>query len=142
MQALRVFFGLRLSYGAWLRHAPFQSVAPTAYNKASVIDTINKQKKTRLMQALRVFFLFVWHFVPRLDVRLSAAAIVELPGFEPRITGPESVVLPLHHSSLSLFDDAKVEQNFTTAKFFSIFFHTFVYPVVKTAQNEQYTYIK
>ena len=26
---------------------------------------------------------------------------VELPGFEPRITGPESVVLPLHHSSMS-----------------------------------------
>ena len=28
---------------------------------------------------------------------------VELPGFEPRITGPESVVLPLHHSSMTFW---------------------------------------
>ena len=26
----------------------------------------------------------------------------ELPGFEPRTTGPESVVLPLHHNSIIL----------------------------------------
>ena len=28
---------------------------------------------------------------------------VGLPGFEPRKTGPESVVLPLHHSPMSCF---------------------------------------
>jgi hypothetical protein len=28
-----------------------------------------------------------------------AAAVVELPGFEPRTTEPKSAVLPLHHSS-------------------------------------------
>ena len=40
---------------------------------------------------------------------------VELPGFEPGITGPESVVLPLHHSSID-FGDAKVELYFANAK--------------------------
>ena len=40
---------------------------------------------------------------------------VELPGFEPRITGPESVVLPLHHSSVD-FGDAKVGLYFSNAK--------------------------
>ena len=35
--------------------------------------------------------------------------LVGLPGFEPRMTGPESVVLPLHHSPMFLFDGAKVE---------------------------------
>ena len=35
--------------------------------------------------------------------------LVGLPGFEPRMTGPESVVLPLHHSPIFVFDGAKVE---------------------------------
>ena len=30
--------------------------------------------------------------------RVKTLLIVGLPGFEPRKTGPESVVLPLHHS--------------------------------------------
>ena len=37
---------------------------------------------------------------------------VGLPGFEPGMTGPESVVLPLHHSPIwivVIFDTAKVE---------------------------------
>ena len=38
--------------------------------------------------------------------------LVGLPGFEPRMTGPESVVLPLHHSPLFVFDGAKVEHFF------------------------------
>ena len=38
-----------------------------------------------------------------------STALVGLPGFEPRMTGPESVVLPLHHSPIFVFDDAKVE---------------------------------
>ena len=38
--------------------------------------------------------------------------LVGLPGFEPRMTGPESVVLPLHHSPIFVFDDAKVEHIF------------------------------
>ena len=40
---------------------------------------------------------------------LSKIVLVGLPGFEPRMTGPESVVLPLHHSPIFVFDDAKVE---------------------------------
>ena len=40
---------------------------------------------------------------------LMRAALVGLPGFEPRMTGPESVVLPLHHSPIFVFDGAKVE---------------------------------
>ncbi len=35
---------------------------------------------------------------------------VVLLGFEPRQTGPESVVLPLHHKTIKLFDDAKVQK--------------------------------
>ena len=35
-----------------------------------------------------------------LILRLS---LVELPGFEPRITEPKSAVLPLHHSSILVF---------------------------------------
>ena len=45
-----------------------------------------------------------------------STALVGLPGFEPRMTGPESVVLPLHHSPMFLFDGAKVEQYFGFAK--------------------------
>ena len=40
---------------------------------------------------------------------LRRSFLVGLPGFEPRMTGPESVVLPLHHSPISVFDGAKVE---------------------------------
>ncbi len=51
--------------------------------------------------------------------------VVELPGFEPGITGPESVVLPLHHSSMR-FGDAKVELYFSIAKNFPEKIRTFV----------------
>ena len=56
----------------------------------------------------------------------KSIASVGLPGFEPRMTGPESVVLPLHHSPLFVFDDAKVELIFGFAKKIAIFFHIFV----------------
>ena len=64
-----------------------------------------------------------------------SVGFVELPGFEPGITGPESVVLPLHHSSIVLvvFDGAKVELIFAFAKFFCDFFYTFVFRGVKNA---------
>ena len=39
----------------------------------------------------------------------SRGPLVGLPGFEPGMTGPESVVLPLHHSPIFVFDGAKVE---------------------------------
>ena len=42
--------------------------------------------------------------------------LVGLPGFEPRMTGPESVVLPLHHSPIFVFDGAKVEHYFLISK--------------------------
>ena len=48
-------------------------------------------------------------------VRNGEKRAVELPVFEPGITGPESVVLPLHHSSID-FGDAKVELYFANAK--------------------------
>ena len=41
--------------------------------------------------------------------------LVGLPGFEPRMTGPESVVLPLHHSPIA---SAKVAHFFSFSKFF------------------------
>ena len=51
---------------------------------------------------------------------------VGLPGFEPRMTGPESVVLPLHHSPLFLFDGAKVEYYFGFTKKIAKKIHIFV----------------
>ncbi len=33
---------------------------------------------------------------------------VDLPGFEPRLTEPKSVVLPLHHRSVVYFGTAKI----------------------------------
>ena len=53
-------------------------------------------------------------------------ALVGLPGFEPRMTGPESVVLPLHHSPIFVFDDAKVEHYFVIAKKIAKKIHIFV----------------
>ena len=50
---------------------------------------------------------------------------VGLPGFEPGMTGPESVVLPLHHSPIwivVIFDTAKVEYYFYSAKKIATFF--------------------
>ena len=52
--------------------------------------------------------------------------LVGLPGFEPRMTGPESVVLPLHHSPIFLFDGAKVEYYFVFTKKIAKKIHIFV----------------
>ena len=54
---------------------------------------------------------------------------VGLPGFEPGMTGPESVVLPLHHSPIwivVIFDTAKVEYYFYSAKKIATFFRFYV----------------
>ena len=42
------------------------------------------------------------------------------------MTGPESVVLPLHHSPIFLFDGAKVEHYFLITKKNVDFLYTFV----------------
>ncbi len=44
--------------------------------------------------------------------------IVVLPGFEPRQTGPESVVLPLHHRTICIHNIlfAKLQKNVTSQK--------------------------
>ena len=57
--------------------------------------------------------------------RYLSDGFVGLPGFEPGMTGPESVVLPLHHSPIwivVIFDTAKVEYYFYSAKKKAIFF--------------------
>ena len=36
------------------------------------------------------------------SLALNICLMVGLPGFEPGMTGPESVVLPLHHSPIFL----------------------------------------
>ena len=46
---------------------------------------------------------------------LRCSVFVGLPGFEPRMTGPESVVLPLHHSPIA---SAKIEYIFSFSKIF------------------------
>jgi hypothetical protein len=55
---------------------------------------------------------------------------VGIPGLEPGMTGPESVVLPLHHIPISLqlqqvdfsIASAKVQLFFESPKFFGTFF--------------------
>ena len=60
------------------------------------------------------------------EQRYVVLFLVGLPGFEPRMTGPESVVLPLHHSPMFVFDGAKVEQYFEITKDFAKKMHIFV----------------
>ena len=49
---------------------------------------------------IRLFRLFVRSSNDLISSYRSSADSVGLPGFEPRMTGPESVVLPLHHSPM------------------------------------------
>ena len=63
---------------------------------------------------------------------LYRSSFVGLPGLEPGKTGPESVVLPLHHSPIffqsfirttrSDFDDAKIRTFSIPTNFFEVFF--------------------
>ena len=50
--------------------------------------------------------------------------LVEIEGFEPSLTEPESVVLPLHHISMSAVN-FKRDCKFTTLFLFCKFFLTF-----------------
>lgn len=68
----------------------------------------------------------LWWVAKKRETALRFLSRVGLPGFEPRMTGPESVVLPLHHSPIALFDGAKVEQYFEITKDFAKKFHIFV----------------
>ena len=64
----------------------------------------NAQTKNRkeafMSELIRLFSTFGPFFERCLVLRRSSADDVGLPGFEPRMTGPESVVLPLHHSPM------------------------------------------
>ena len=47
------------------------------------------------------------------SLALNICLMVGLPGYEPGMTGPESVVLPLHHSPItgrSCFAVAKIQR--------------------------------
>ena len=60
-------------------------------------------KKTReafVSELTRLSCLFVRFPNDLISSYRSSADSVGLPGFEPRMTGPESVVLPLHHSPI------------------------------------------
>ena len=54
--------------------------------------------------------------------KLDAHSIVGVPGLEPGKAGPESAVLPLHHTPIILIASAKVRTFFETTKFFADFF--------------------
>ena len=43
----------------------------------------------------------IYNKKPRYSYRITRLFYVVLPGFEPGQTGPESVVLPLHHRTIS-----------------------------------------
>ncbi len=50
---------------------------------------------------MRSIFRYGSHFFAKKNELLQIAkALVGLPGLEPEMTGPESVVLPLHHSPI------------------------------------------
>lgn len=51
-----------------------------------------------------------------------AAFLVGLPGFEPGMTGPESVVLPLHHSPMIFVCGCKDTNKLGIANNSAIFF--------------------
>ena len=75
---------------------------------------------------------------------IDAHCIVGILGLEPRMTGPESVVLPLHHIPLFLFVSnhflfaiAKVRIFFEPPTFFQSFFLFFQ----KKSQNNAYFYM-
>ena len=53
-----------------------------------------------MSELIRLFVLFVRFSNDLISSCRSSADSVGLPGFEPRMTGPESVVLPLHHSPI------------------------------------------
>ena len=61
------------------------------------------------------------------EVLVRTSFFVGLPGLEPGKTGPESVVLPLHHSpnfhqsAAPIFDAAKIRRFLYTTNFFSLF---------------------
>ena len=71
--------------------------------------------------------------------RKSLFSLVELPGLEPGMTGPESVVLPLHHSSI--FVSAKVAHYFATAKNLSEIFHIFVFTQLSASRTQPEKYL-
>ena len=73
----------------------------------------------------------------------STAASVGLPGLEPGKTGPESVVLPLHHSPIFhqnhpfCFDDAKILLFCDSPNFFQVFFHKkVIYPLFRLKKSK------
>ena len=51
-----------------------------------------------------LFFFIIYH---NKKGSLDMTAFVGLLGFEPRKTGPESVVLPLHHNPIRIFPPRK-----------------------------------
>ncbi len=92
---------------------------------------LGSSRKTTLMQQTTIYKKTT------LGMRV---ALVGLPGFEPRMTGPESVVLPLHHSPIIFFDDAKVEHIFLITKKIAIFFHIFVKIYLQNIKRIDKTY--
>ena len=48
--------------------------------------------------------------------------MVGLPGFEPGMTGPESVVLPLHHSPMIFVCECKDTNNLGIQNISAVFF--------------------
>ena len=58
----------------------------------------------------------------RVMSKLYNSFLAGLPGFEPRMTGPESVVLPLHHSPMSFCLTVQRYNFFQTCKCCGLFF--------------------
>ena len=61
-------------------------------------NIVNKVNYIKSCQAPKCEIVDGYYFGKKGDVVTSP--LVGLPGFEPRMTGPESVVLPLHHSPM------------------------------------------
>ena len=76
---------------------------------------VKSRKEAPLSELKSLFPAFCPFFERCLVLRRSPADDVGLPGFEPRMTGPESVVLPLHHSPM-LVCECKSRTNFHNRK--------------------------
>ena len=112
-----------------LRNAPYDTA------KRSV-SRCNMGRLRRQNRSFRSAIQAVWHGNKQREASfMEASRCVGVLGLEPRMTGPESVVLPLHHTPMSVLHPApcriataKVGHFLQPAKYFRNYFATFTFP--------------
>ena len=81
----------------------------------------NSWLDSKLVEYYKLLYVSQKHTVvfTRLNGLPLMVLFVELPGFEPGISEPKSDVLPLHHSSISIYDKSYAFINSILLIFFS-----------------------